>query len=105
MINLETFTDEVQKDLEKNIANVIKEGTKELKAKSPNRTGVYASGWTSRKLSDSMVVIYNKKKPGLTHLLEKGTVHSKAKEHIKPVEEWIIDEIEKRTIKSIESWN
>ena len=50
-----------------------------LKERSRKRTGAYAQGWTPDVVVDQhgvTVVVYNKKKPGLAHLLEKG--HAKA---------------------------
>lgn len=42
---------------------------------SPKRTGKYAKGWTTEEHDTSRgfsVVVRNKTKPGITHLLEKG---------------------------------
>lgn len=89
--------------------SVAKEGVKKLKATSPkgsgSRKGHYADGWSVRsempKASKSSNLIYDRKKPGLTHLLEKG--HSlrqggkaRAIPHIKPIEEWCNEEFERR---------
>lgn len=48
---------------------------KEIRAKSPRRTGEYAKGWTRKKTGrgdEVRYVIYNRKKPWLAHLLEFG---------------------------------
>ena len=49
-----------------------KETAQTLKNTSSKRTGEYASGWTSKQLDRNTYVTYNKKMPGLTHLLENG---------------------------------
>lgn len=59
---------------------VAKETVKELKSTSPegrgSRKGHYRDGWASKTESENAssigIRVYNKKKPGLTHLLEKG---------------------------------
>lgn len=71
-----------------------------------HRTGEYASGWTLKKKGGrgkiGGYVVYNRSKPGLTHLLEKGHVIKNAKgtygrtagiPHIKPAESWSQQEI------------
>lgn len=53
-----------------------KEVTKRTKANSPKRTGAYARGWGATVQDSSshlyVKVVHNKKKAGLTHLLEHG---------------------------------
>lgn len=88
---------------------VAKEAAKELKQTSPeghgSKKGHYKDGWTSKveaeKADAIEIAVYNRKKPGLTHLLEKG--HAKRGggrvsgiPHIAPVEQWAIKEYEKR---------
>lgn len=98
---LSEYTEDVIEGIDEAGQEVAKEAVKELKAKSPKKTGVYAKGWgrkTEKKVGDvSTVIIYNKNKPSLTHLLEHG--HAKRGggrvdgiPHIKPVEEKIIKE-------------
>lgn len=63
-----------------------------LKETSPKRTGKYAKGWTTEEHDTSRgfsVVVRNKAKPGITHLLEKGHMtrkggRTKAFPHILP---------------------
>ena len=43
-----------------------------LRSTSPRKTGEYASGWGVKVLDADTFVVHNKKKPGLTHLLENG---------------------------------
>ncbi len=73
----------------------------DLREKSPKDTGDYAKGWRYRKEAPGRYRVYNKDKPQLTHLLEKG--HAKrgggrveAKVHIKPAEERHIPQLERR---------
>ena len=72
---------------------------------SPVRSGEYRKSWAAKKTLDRSgkltVTVYNRKKPGLTHLLEKG--HAKrgggrveGTPHIAPAEEYAVDELEKR---------
>ena len=51
--------------------SVSKETVKVLKASSPKNKGGYAQGWKANFDGDGYVV-YNAKKPGLTHLLNNG---------------------------------
>lgn len=88
---------------------VAKECVQKLKNTSPKRAGGgkhYANGWAvkrSRSLTGiNAVVVYNKNKPQLTHLLEKGHVvrngkgtygRTSAIPHIAPVEEFAADKL------------
>lgn len=59
----------------KAMSNAGKRAKKELNIRSPKLSGGYAKGWairTKRERYGINVLIYNKAKPGLTHLLEKG---------------------------------
>ena len=82
-----------------------------LRSTSPKSPGggEYASGWGVKVLNADTWVVYNKKKPGLTHLLEKGHIvvnkygvvgRAPAYPHIKPAadaaQEELITEIEAR---------
>lgn len=97
---LKEYTSEVESEIEKLSKEIADESIKELKATSPKLTGKYAKGWSKRK-QGSGYIIYNKNKPGLTHLLEKG--HAKRGgvgrvagiPHIEPVEAKAMDKFEK----------
>ena len=106
---LEEFNDLTEEEFEKIAREVAKEGRKKLKETSPkgsgSRKGHYADGWTvkyERKGNGKFeFTIHNRKKPGLTHLLEKGHQlqqggRVRAIPHIKPVEEWCNEEFERR---------
>ena len=80
---MKDILDEVQADVEeaaqKSVKKAATETRKILKATSPKRKrGKYASGWATKTLNDGVlkptIVVYNKKLPGLTQLLEKGHV-------------------------------
>lgn len=93
-------TDEVVK---KAVDTVSKEAKKIAHTGSPERYGDYKKGWAVKKTIDRSsqvnVTIHNRKKPGLTHLLEKG--HAKRGggrvegiTHIAPAEEYAVEELE-----------
>ena len=113
-VQMAQLLDEVNKDVEKsaktNIQRIAKESVQKLKNTSPSKTGEYASGWGTKKQGDADVVVYNRTAPGLTHLLENGHVirnkkgtygRAPAHKHIKPVEDWAIDELPRRIIEDI----
>lgn len=92
---LSSYQREVQESVEKVAKSVAKKGVKALKESSPMKTKGYAEGWAVKKetkiLNGSSFIIYNKNKPGLTHLLEKGHVKRNGEfqpgaPHIAPVE-------------------
>lgn len=106
---LNEYKDATEKDFEEIAKAIAREGTKKLKATSPkgkgSRKGHYADGWGVsyfRKGNGKFqFVVHNKKKPRLTHLLEKGHAlnrggRARAFVHIKPVEEWCNAEFERR---------
>lgn len=100
---LDEYKDVTDKDVELSVASVSKEAKDMLSGSSPRKSGGYSKGWSVKKEVSSRgkhsVVIHNRKKPGLTHLLEKG--HAKrgggrmsGKVHIAPAEQFAIREIE-----------
>lgn len=106
---MEEYASDVAVDMKAEAKTVAKEAVKELKQTSPEGPGSgkghYKDGWASKVENENAVAIgirvYNKKKPGLTHLLEKG--HAKRGggrvegiSHISPVEQKVIEEYEKR---------
>lgn len=81
--------------------------SKTLKGTSPRKSGEYASGWAVKQEGEDTFIVHNKKKPGLTHLLENGHVSANqfgvygrvgAIKHIEPAadaaQEELIAEIE-----------
>lgn len=91
---------------------VAKEAAKKLRQASPKgATGEYRKSWSVRLEKGRMQTLATvyAKAPGyrLAHLLEYG--HAKrgggrveGTEHIKPVEEWAIDETEKQIVEKLE---
>lgn len=111
---MKELLDEINKDIERsaktNIQTVAKESAQKLRNSSPKRTGEYAQGWGVKRLGELDVVTYNKSKPGLTHLLENGHIirnkkgvfgRAPAHKHIKPIEEWAIEELPRRIMEDI----
>lgn len=111
-ISIDQLANEIAKGLQEYSSDVIdgideasekisKNAVKKLKQDSPKNTKKYSKGWavkTEKKYGETNShIIYNKNKPGLTHLLEYG--HAKrgggrveGKSHIGPVEEQVINE-------------
>lgn len=96
------MTDEVVRTA---VDTVSKETKKIVQAGSPVQTGGYQKGWavkkTSAKAGQVSITVYNRKKPGLTHLLEKG--HAKrgggrvaGQPHIAPAEQYAVSELENK---------
>ena len=97
---VEEYAKDVKKVVDESLPKAAKKGVKVAKKKSPTKTGEYAKGWTSKVEKERLgtkVTIYNKKRPQLTHLLEKGHANrdggrTKAYPHIKPAEEEAVKE-------------
>lgn len=87
----------ILKDLDKITRKTAKEMAEAVKENSPVKTGRYASGWTTTskrsKSGELEMVVYNKDRYQLTHLLENDhfggrDLHIvKGNPHIEPVEE------------------
>lgn len=108
---LDEVDKEVQQSAKKGIDAVSKESVQKLRNTSPVKTGSYAKGWGTKKQGDMDVVVYNRTDYQLTHLLENGHVirnskgtygRAPAHKHIKPVEEWAIDELPRIILEGIE---
>ena len=106
---LDKYGAECAEVIEEEVNDVVDQAVKKLKSASPKNTGQYARGWKAKKYEGKfrvVGVIYNGKKPQLTHLLENGhatangTDKVDAKKHIAPVDEWaekeLIARIERR---------
>ena len=109
---LQEYAGEVDQIVLKTEDEVAKEAVKKLKSTSPKAKyngghRHYADDWKIDSRSKKMyahIIIHNKQYQ-LTHLLEKGhdivrggkvVGHASAQSHIKAVEEWVKDEVEKR---------
>ncbi|HDX9493765.1 TPA: HK97 gp10 family phage protein [Bacillus thuringiensis] len=110
------FASDLARELQR-YANVVEEelltaqeevsdvAVEKLRQKSPKKTGAYRKGWRKKKEGNG-VVIHNTQGQ-LTHLLEKG--HAKvsggrvpAQVHIRPVEEYVIDELPRRIERAVQ---
>lgn len=100
---LEEYADSVEAIQNEAAEVCAKESAQKLKNTSPIGTGPkagrYAKGWRAKE-TDSGWATYNATDPQLTHLLENGHDHYihgtyvgflEGKEHIKPVEEEMVD--------------
>lgn len=90
---LSAYSEEVAAHLKEDIKDAAQEMVNELRRTSPNDTGEYARGWANRVEHESdediRVVVYNKTRPSLTHLLENGHAkvnggRTEARPHIRP---------------------
>lgn len=72
---LSEFSEEENKRIEKNMKKAALSCKHELQETSPHESNEYARGWAIKKKRTSAEMtyrIYNRAKPGLTHLLEHG---------------------------------
>ncbi len=109
---LQDYSVEVSKAAAEAVTEVTKEATKKLRQTSPKRKGRYAKGWTGKVEKTATTVdatVYGKTGTyQIAHLLEHGHARRGGGrnvggiEHIKPVEEWAIKEVEKRIREKVE---
>ncbi|WP_406654145.1 HK97 gp10 family phage protein [Bacillus cereus] len=102
---LQRYANVVEEELmtaEEVVADIAVE---KLRQGSPKKTGAYRKGWRKKKEGNG-VVIHNTQGQ-LTHLLEKG--HAKvgggrvpAQVHIRPVEEYVINELPRQIERALE---
>lgn len=97
------YSERTNEVVEKSVTKVAKEAKEIAQSGSPARTGKYAKGWATKKTKTSStaseVTVYNRAKPGLTHLLEKGHAkrgggRTRAFVHIAPAEAHAISALE-----------
>ena len=122
-VSVEQMADEIAKMLTEYETAIVKnvdtsgkavadKGAKQLRQTSPKRTGRYAESWGVTREEgafgeNAKYIIHNKKHYRVAHLLEHGHVmangkRTKAIPHIKPVEEQVIREYEKKVREAIE---
>ena len=110
---LDQYALQVNDAVKEAVTDVAKESVKNLKKTSPKRKGGgdYAKGWKyqveSGRLTNSATVYGGKKTYPLAHLLEHGHLMRNGKRggqriHIKPVEDWAKEELEKRIRQEVE---
>lgn len=103
---IEKYSKETEKELRKAQRIVSKEMVQDLDQHSPKRTGDYKGEWTITKRGNSLIV-HNKGKYQLTHLLEYGHVkrggkgRTTTKAHIRPAEAYMINDYLKRIKKAL----
>ena len=110
---LASYQTSIEVEMAKTIKYCAQDAVRKLKAESPTQSGKYAKNWSvkqRRYLYNNVYTIYNKKCPGLTHLLENGhdvIVNGKkvgrapAHPHIADVEGWLENEIINRLADSL----
>lgn len=99
---LAEYTKDINKTVDDVMGTVAKDAAQKLRTNSPKQTGDYAKNWAVKK-QNAKRVVYNKAPTyRLTHLLENGhdvvvngkkVGHVNPKPHIKPVEEWVQEEV------------
>lgn len=96
---LKEFSKETESAVDRSARVAAQRTAATLRGTSPKRSGEYARGWgykSTKGFGGSVeAVVYNKSKPGLTHLLENGHVtknqhgtygRTPAHKHIEPAE-------------------
>ncbi|WP_264447826.1 HK97 gp10 family phage protein [Bacillus cereus] len=102
---LQRYANVVEENLENEIEEIGDIAVDKLKQNSPKKTGTYRKRW--RKKKEGKGVVLHNTKGQLTHLLENG--HAKvsggrvpAQVHIRPVEEFVIDELPRRIERAVQ---
>ncbi|MEI5951184.1 HK97 gp10 family phage protein [Bacillus albus] len=102
---LQRYANVVEEELLTAQEEVADQAVSKLSQSGPKKTGAYRKGWRKKKEGNSVVV--HNIKGQLTHLLENG--HAKAgggrvpaQVHIRPVEEYVINELPRRIERALE---
>lgn len=105
------YSEDVTEATKAIVNEVSDESVETLKKTSPHLTGDYRRGWRKRKAyedsRESRMTVHNKTDYQITHLLEYGHASRyggrvSAKVHIKPVEETVKEELQKRIEKAVQ---
>lgn len=94
---LKTYSSAVMNGIRSAARRASAEMTENIIHDSPVRTGKYQKGWkvkekTDRSGSGFTLTTYNKAKPGLTHILEKGRYIPATGTRVNPVEHIAVNE-------------
>lgn len=77
---LQSYSQDITDGIKESVREVAKEAKAEIQRNAPTRTGKYKKGWQVKTVfentNDIRLVVHNKNKPQLTHLLEKPHVIS-----------------------------
>ena len=102
---LSLYTKNVNMTMQSVFDTTARDAANKLKKTSPKAKGEYARNWAVKK-ELGKATVYNKKPTyRLTHLLENGhdvvvngkkVGHANPQVHIKPVDEWVQEEVPKR---------
>lgn len=105
---LSQYTDNIDKKMDQIFDYCARGAVDMLKSSSPkgkgSHSGSYARGWRVKK-ENGRYIVHNKTDYQLTHLLENGhdivvngrkCGHYAGQVHIKPVEEWVKEEVVRR---------
>ena len=104
---LTEYANEVTGYVKESVKDVAKETVKEVKRRSPVRSGAYKKSWGQTQIYEGpggiRITIHNKKHYRLTHLLENGHAlksggRTRAFPHIKPAEDFAARELEKAVV-------
>lgn len=97
------YSEDVEDAIQDELDSTSKAVLNDVKANSPTLYGDYKKGWTKKKFSNELgtsYIVYNKDKPGLVHLLEKGHAlrgggRTKAIPHVAPAVDTHLPAMEK----------
>lgn len=110
---MQQYTNEVEEAIPDIVDDTASTLVKEIRSTAPKRTGMYAKGWTSRKLGERTRskegyarLVCNPKRYSVAHLLEHG--HAKrsggrttGKPHIGPACDKVLPEMEKKIERAV----
>ena len=108
---LTEYANEVTEYVKESVKDVAKETVKEVKRRSPVRSGAYKKSWGQTQIYEGpggiRITIHNKKHYRLTHLLENGHAlksggRTRAFPHIKPAEDFAARDLEKKVKVKVE---
>ena len=110
---LDEYGDEVKEVARKDAKKAGRETSADLRNVSAGMfgSGDYSSGWAYKQVDEDTVTVYNRKMPGLAHLLEKGHVirnkkgeygRAPAHPHIADVEAKQIDQFVQNVVNDLQ---